>query len=196
MQPAWRDKSLHTSVRAFTHNKPLLVYMPIKSSQLLKLFHQFWIPSSFSMAHLPIPMQGYSCSLGESEGEYCIYSAFQSQTQRISAIAATIQIPHHSKTIFYLKLHLSFLFQAPNDQCQSGSRIKLLTCQEEHTPGLRFYYHQWGQRATTSIFLPIYVIRTFSISSAQLPTLPSSCLFVSYLQNSTPWQRICFATIA
>lgn len=87
------------------------------------------------MAHLPIPIQGYSCALGESEGEYCVYKG-QSHSERISTIAATIQIPQ-----FLLKpssqsgvKHLHSLFPTPRDQCQNRSRINLQMRQRFQVP--------------------------------------------------------------
>lgn len=91
------------------------------------------------MAHLPIPIQGYSCSLGESEGEYCIYEGL-SQTKRISTIPATTQIPQFPLRLLSLSeaKHLSSLFQIPNDQCQSVSRIKLQAGQGGQIPRSEF----------------------------------------------------------
>lgn len=125
MQPAWRDKGSCTSVRAFTHNKPLLVYMPIKSSQQLKLFHSIWFhPHSpwliyqFLYRPIHVPWEKVKVNI--------VFTKVKARQKRISTIAAEIQIPQFPLRLSSLSgtKHPSSLFQTPNGQCQNRLTIK------------------------------------------------------------------------
>lgn len=169
MQPAWRDKSSCTSVRAFTHNKPLLVYMPIKSSQQLKLFHSIWFhPHSpwliyqFLYRAIHVPWEKVKVNI--------VFTKAKARQKRISTIAAAIQIPQFPLRRSSLSgaKHLSSLFQPPNGQCQNRLRIKFQQSAEARFPGLRFYYQKGGLWRIVSVLSVIW--QEYLAYSILLPT--------------------------
>lgn len=162
MQPAWRDKSSCTSVRAFTHNKPLLVYMPIKSSQQLKLFTQFdsilILHGSFTNSYTRLFM-----FLGR-KWRWILY------LQRVKpdkkgfnncCYNSDFTIPLSLSSLSGAK-HLSSLFQTLKDQCQIRSRIKLQTGQSGQIPRSEVLLSK-EKPMKTSIRTFSYMIRTLSM---------------------------------